>query len=276
MYALPVPPCNAMADYDWVSSTRNPANEVRLVLLRSQVAGAYRQYQTERGFSLNLSPLPLGADDSNVLYGNFDRMDKGKPCDKIRFELLATTQSGQCPYCRLEDATTLDHILERTRFPEFSVLRTNLAPVCPKCNTIKQNNAHLMAGRGTHHLYYAGFPTSEFLVLNIKSVSPLVEFKFSLTRPAGMSAIDFDALQAHFDVLDLAARYGRRARVEMQDRRFEMQRLHKLNGPGEVADFLQRLADSAAANWSDQDWLAVLLSTAANDSDFCDRGIFLL
>lgn len=276
MYNIPVPACSPRRDYDYVAASRRAKTTAVLNALRPCVSAAYGAYQAARGNTSAITPLRLTPAETKILKGNFDRLDKDKPCSSIRSDLLATTESGQCPYCRLEEATTLDHILEKVKYPEFSVLRFNLAPCCPRCNTTKQNNAKKVAGAPNFHLYYAGYPLDPFLTVRIVIAPPMVTFEFSLTRPSSLPPAAYAALQGHFDSLELAGRYRRRARTEMQDLKYEMQRLHGVGGRDTVKTFLARLAVSAARNWSAQDWRHVLLASAAADIDFCDHGIFLL
>jgi hypothetical protein len=173
----------------------------------------------------------------------------------------------------LEEATTLDHILEKEDYPEFSILRVNLAPVCARCNTLKQTNKGAVTGRERIHLYFSGYPAENFLVSQPLIRESSVSFKFSLQAPPGIDPLWREALEAHFVSLDLAARYERRAQVEMQDRREEMLRVHSVSGGAGVERFLKSNAQSISANWSRQDWLSVLLLGAAGDAEFCEEGV---
>lgn len=273
MYNLPLPTCSPLDDYDYVMASRSAKNAAVLATLRPHVDTAYTAYQSNLA---KVRPITLQPSEAKVLRGNFDRIATGKPCDSIRSELLASTRDGQCPYCRLEDAWVLDHILEKKPYPEYSVLRYNLAPVCSRCNTAKENNASRFTGRPKFHLYFMGYPAKDFLELKIDVSGRLASFEFALAKPSGMPAVDFDALEAHFGMVDLRKRYARRARVEMRDRKLEMQRLHKKFGVKSVQKFLQRQAASVAHNWSPTDWAVVLFETASADAGFCDSGIYLL
>ena len=279
MYNVSPPVLNHMDDYDEIVRSRSAPFQVRLVALRAVIIWAYNQYNFAgvHGASMGtVTPLTLHPDDHSALYSNFDRLSTGKPCDKIRQELLASAQDGMCPYCRLHDATTLDHILERSDYAELSVLRTNLAPVCGLCNTTKQNTKTSVSHLEPFHLYYRGFPSSDYLDVAISVTAARVDITFKLTHPPTITTDWFSALQRHFIGLKLAQRYQRRARSELRDRLLDMRRVYAKGGHSRVATFLERDAESRASNWSDQDWLPTLLRAAAQSQEFCDGGFDVL
>jgi hypothetical protein len=275
MYNAPAPAYNAGTDYDFVAASRRPVTQARLSALRAPVMTAYSDYLAH-AHRIDLLPKMAGvcSSDRTLLRSNFTRMDTGKPCSSIRTEILSRTKDSKCPYCRLTDASTLDHILEKGPYPEHSVLRANLAPVCERCNTLKETNKKLVAGRHTFHLYFDGYPFKDFLTATPHYSDKRAWFEFKLTNPGGIGAQHWDALEAHFIRLGLAKRYRSRARTEMGDRRHLLQKLHKKKGPDAVAKNLRSYAKSVALNWSNQDWLCVMLLAGAEDKDFCDKGIF--
>ena len=57
---------------------------------------------------------------------------------EYRAQLMKVEQLS-CPYCGNGPPTTLDHILPRSKFEEFSMYAKNLIPCCPECNRIKSN-----------------------------------------------------------------------------------------------------------------------------------------
>jgi hypothetical protein len=223
-----------------------------------------------------LTALSLNKAEIRALQTNFDKFDKGKPCADIRSDILASTVLGQCPYCRLNDATTLDHILSKSTYPEYAVLRPNLAPCCSDCNTSKQATSWALAHRPLFHLYFHGFPAVSYLHVSV-DVSPKgVRFRFDVRKPAAMSAPDFAVVETHFESVGLAARYERRASVEMREIAEYLQRMHQLRGVPAVQAYLRRLAGSKTRAWSQADWKSALLTAAADSPEFCNAGIFLL
>ncbi|MCS4255955.1 5-methylcytosine-specific restriction endonuclease McrA [Rhodococcus erythropolis] len=273
MYNIGVPSSPPLDDYDFVLSHRNAASRERLKDIRPDVAKAYDSYTTNATPLKLLSPSPFSEDDRTMLRKNFQSLDKGAACVEIRNEILASTRQGRCPYCRLEEATTLDHILEKKTHPEFSILRPNLAPVCSRCNLSKEHNSKVAVGRELFHLYFQGYPLTQFLVSTPEIQESGVAFNFFLQAPAGIDPSWWEAVDVHFQRIDLAARYQSRAQTEMQDRRDELLRVQAACGSNGVEKYLRSIALSVSKNWSQQDWLCVLLTGAADSKRFCDEGV---
>lgn len=237
---------------------------------------AYGTYHAHARQPSQIPFAPFDSTDRIQLRNNFRRLDKGKPCADIRSVILSSTQSGQCPYCRLGEATTLDHILSKSLYPEYSVLVTNLAPTCMRCNTAKQHNAARTQEHGVFHIYFQGYPLDVFLDVDIQVLTSRIDYRFFFRRPSGVDHAWFDAIQGHFEATELASRYAQRSHVEMQDRAEAMRDLDAQLGCGAVQKYLQIQAASVAHRRSPQDWLHVLLSRAAISDAFCGTGLTVI
>jgi len=276
MYNITPPQCNNREDYHRISGHRNPVVKDRLFGLSAQVMSAYAKFQANALICAPTAPLPLQSEDAQILRNNYNTLDKGKPCADIREDILASADLGQCPYCRLNDATTLDHILPKDRYPEFSVLRSNLAPCCRDCNSAKE-----LALRGNSvndhlNIYFDKFPTTQYLHVQIVNGPNFVAFKYSLSFPSGLSKNFQRRIATHFAVHDLGRRYGRRASVEMSHIAGSLKALLSAGGPTAVQTFLDQQAKSVRTRWPSPEWLAVLWESASLDASFCSVGVMSL
>ena len=276
MYNVAATPCSPLIDYDEICTHRAPSIRPRLVGIRAQIADSYQVYESTVEHLRDLSPSPFSTQDQEMLLNNYRHLDKSASCEHIRNEILASTKQSRCPYCRLNEVSTLDHIVEKRAHPEYSVLRDNLAPACSDCNTKKEHNRTKGMNRQILHLYRQGFPKNEFLVATPEFEADAVNFRFELKRPASVSSTTWwDAIEWHFERLELARRYRARSVMEMQDRRLNLIEMRAF-GPKIVRDFLLWEARSIAYNWGEQDWQHALLIGAASSPDFCDWGVNLL
>lgn len=275
MYNLPAPTINDEGEYDYVCGTRSTASRASLAPLRPGVMGAYGTYKGCTSTTIQcLPPVPHTEEQKALLRGNYRRLDVNQACSGIRSQILAAARQGQCPYCRLTEATSLDHILEQGEYPEFAVLRPNIAPVCVPCNTKKQNNSTAVAHLPRFHLYLTQFPVARYLFGTV-TVTPIrVAYEFFIDKPPSVSTHKFEALTAHFEALELSDRYARRAVSELGDRIGDMRKTHASSGHPGVQLYLRRQADSVRLNWSHNDWRFVLLQAASDNPEYCDRGIF--
>lgn len=63
-------------------------------------------------------------------------------------------EGKSCPMCGSAGAGTLDHVLPRDSYPEFSLFSLNLVPAC-KCNSLRQNDViGPVAGQRVLHPYF--------------------------------------------------------------------------------------------------------------------------
>lgn len=277
MHNIPSPYGNDLADFDLVCESRNTHNRDLLKSVRPKVSSQYERYVTSSRLAGAPEAESFSGEVRKLLFSNFSKMDTGKACEHLRMEVFTRTQDGQCPYCSLQDASSLDHIIERSTHPEFAVLRLNLAPVCERCNREKENARAKCDRNHRFHLYFDGFPLEPCLQIAIGVISDTIVFNFSMTRPA--SLVDdrhWAALNDHFESLDLASRYAIRSQKEMNDRAHFLQALRRSKGPTAVSDFLASQADSVATMRGEGYWLATLFQSAADNVQFCDSWIFHL
>lgn len=99
---------------------------------------AYAAYRVAASNPWVVSPtsfVPDVADEQRKLY---DTRKNGGPIRRIRLKggLLS------CPLCGSPTTGHVDHLLPRSPYAEFSILRANLVPACGHCNSAGKGNKH--------------------------------------------------------------------------------------------------------------------------------------
>jgi len=79
--------------------------------------------------------LNLKYKDFRNLYSNY-LSKKEKPGRVIYNYLLSLSDGGLCPYCEISEITSLDHVLPKSSFPQYSIFSQNLVPSCTRCNSM--------------------------------------------------------------------------------------------------------------------------------------------
>lgn len=125
---------------------------------------------------------------------------------------LTTTPSGRisnvCPYCQLDKVGTLDHILPKTPFPEYSSMPWNLIPCCSTCNSKKdddwldENNKRCFI-----NFYIDDIPLVQYFFADVSVVNGNIDIKFELSFPAGYDSVLQKRIELHYKKLDLIKRY---------------------------------------------------------------------
>lgn len=128
------------------------------------------------------------------------------------------TYYRMCPYCTINQAKTIEHILPKELYPEFAINVHNLIPACSDCNSLKGesvldcNNEKIII-----NFYTDILPNEQFLFAEISyDKKGNLECKYRLENPN--NTIDekiYRLLQRHYDKLDLLNRLKDKAITEI-------------------------------------------------------------
>lgn len=136
---------------------------------------------------------------------------RAKKFKELKTKLTTTPQgriSNICPYCQLDTVGTLDHILPKQPFPEYSSMPWNLIPCCSTCNSKKDDN-WLDAGnkRCFINYYIDDIPPIQYLFADVSAVNGNVVINYDLRFPAGYPPSLKARIESHYNKLDLLKRY---------------------------------------------------------------------
>ncbi len=136
---------------------------------------------------------------------------KAKKFKDLKLELTTTPKgriSNLCPYCQLEIVGTLDHILPKTPFPEYSTMPWNLIPCCATCNSKKDDNwLDEQDKRCFINFYIDDIPSVQYLFADTSVVNGEIDIKYKLRFPLGFSPTLQARIESHYKKLDLLKRY---------------------------------------------------------------------
>lgn len=116
----------------------------------------YRDYDRGGGEVTAAQLLPLAA-KGTAIREQYKKTYKGQPLAYMRGEILAGVD--RCPYCGINECSTLDHFMDKSTYGQLAVCRLNLVPMCGVCNTRKSDTPY----SEFTHPYYARFPDTDFL-----------------------------------------------------------------------------------------------------------------
>lgn len=86
-------------------------------------------------------------------------------------------QSQCCPMCGRPGADTIDHVLPKDEYPQFSLLSKNLVPCCERCNRVKNKSIPTSSKTRYLHPYYDQFLTDQVIQLDIRFYNDIPIFK---------------------------------------------------------------------------------------------------
>lgn len=112
-----------------------------------------------------------------------------------------------CPYCGIASGETIEHILPKDVYPEYSIFSKNLIPCCSQCNSLKGTKIKDENGEyETLNFYEDDIPKKEFIEIKISRIQngiPIIEYKILETAN--------QIFKNHFKTLNLIQRYRENA-----------------------------------------------------------------
>lgn len=275
MYGLDRPSISPTKLYTEIAAGRKFLSvRQTLAALEPDVLRAYNAYELASQDVTALGPISLPRGGREALSTSYAYL--GRSIEAKRSELVRGAQFGRCPYCGNGRATTLDHYLPRTTFPEFSIFPLNLVPCCASCNEKKRAHFREAGCALFLHAYLDDIAyLNRFLYADISIQGHDVIPSFRVQPPSlpGDLAV---RIVTHFERLDLGTAYVDEGIGEIGELRAIVEDLLIAADfdPSVVSGYLQDVARSVVDVRGQNYWRAVLLEALAADSEFC-KGAWL-
>jgi 5-methylcytosine-specific restriction endonuclease McrA len=228
MRALALPVFDPQVVYqECVNSISNQDLRHRLNLVTSDIVFAANDYQ-EKAVAKQLYTIPpnnckneeiaLGLVTKGELKDVYSShmVVSTKPARAIYDKLLSQAPLGKCPFCGFGHASTLDHYLPKTKYPQLSVFPLNLVPSCKDCNAGKSIATASVAEEQSLHPYFdhQNFINDQWLYAKLIPPAPAI-VHFFVKPPEHWSDISKARVQSHFNGFKLASRYSVEASNEL-------------------------------------------------------------
>jgi hypothetical protein len=201
------------ADYRILSASREEAVSVLLAAASGNVFRAYHRYVARSADASKIFPSRAKKNTREALKSNYPVLR-----DRAMYGELLQVTEGRCPMCGFGEASTLDHYLPSSQYPEFSVFARNLIPACARCNQLKGYWVGKTPGEQFLHAFIHQIPSIAILVCRVE-VQPrtvLVQYRARENHRAQPDVLSRMLYQ--FDRLQLADRFKRQALNELGDR----------------------------------------------------------
>jgi len=144
------------------------------------------------------------------LYGLYDSKEELKNRIRERSEVI-------CPYCGIQETPYhVDHILPRSKYPEFSMFNHNLIGVCSVCNSRYKGDDFVLNGeRQFFNPYVDTFiEDKQFVKCNLTVNEIYLKIDFSI-EDIDNEAYGYMIIKNHFNNLHLNSRYKK---ILLQDK----------------------------------------------------------
>jgi len=287
MRAIPFPNSAPQEVYRiCVASVVDAALRNRLDLATADIIVAANDYN-QRGMAKLLYTIPENncADDAIVLVAvskgelksiyTTQMLAKTKPARRIYDLLLSNAPLGRCPFCGFGHASTLDHYLPKTKFPQFSVLPANLVPSCKDCNTGKSTSTATTAEEQCLHPYFDQnqFIFEQWLFADVMQTVPAT-IRFFVDPPKHWDGTSKARVQSHFAEFNLAKRYSIEASNQLACLKSSLAERRDILGSEGIRHHLEIEARSFAFHHLNSWQVAMFQALAASDW-YCGGGFLL-
>ena len=184
------------------------------------------------------------------------------------------TINNTCQYCTLSEVSTLDHIIPKKSFPEFSVNPLNLFPCCAKCNSKKsnlwiKNDKHLFL-----NLYLDELPNKKYLIADFDFKDNIPMVTFSLGNPENIDNRTYEIIESHFSRLDLLRRMRERSNEKITDIINAIKGNYKLNSDiDSVKSAIRETEENNKKVYGYNHWKSVLILSIIEKDEFWDKFI---
>jgi 5-methylcytosine-specific restriction endonuclease McrA len=192
------------------NSSIDPYYKQRVSVLAPTVKVLYGNYETAHNANNHVSLVPSG-------YTNQDKTDLLKlysPSNSRLVKLknnvttvLDNRAMNTCQYCTIAPVGSLDHIVPKDEFPEFSVNPKNLLPACSTCNSHKNENWKINNKTIFLNLYTDILPTEQYLFVDLVISANNIQSSFELRNTHHIDADFFELLENHYTRLHLPQRF---------------------------------------------------------------------
>lgn len=187
---------------------------------------------------------------------------RAKKFKELKLELTTTPErrvNNLCPYCQLDKVGTLDHILPKTPFPEYSSMPWNLIPCCSTCNSKKDdvwldnNNKRCFI-----NYYIDDIPPIQYFFADVSLLNGKIEIEYNLRFPAGYPADLKARIESHYKKLDLVKRYLENSDDVVEELKFVIRNYAPGVSDVDIINSVKNICNDKQALYGINYWEAVL------------------
>ncbi|WP_452222704.1 HNH endonuclease [Lacinutrix chionoecetis] len=192
------------------NSSKDPNYKQRVNILAPDIKILFGDYETAHNTNNHVSLTPNG-------YVNQEKTDLLKLYSSGNSRLIKLKNSittvldnramNTCQYCTTAPVGSLDHIVPKDEFPEFSVNPKNLLPACTTCNSHKNENWKENNKTIFLNLYTDILPSEQYLFVDLLITVDNIQPSFELRNVNNINPDFFELLENHYSRLNLPQRF---------------------------------------------------------------------
>lgn len=263
---------NTFEVFTEILQSKNPHTQATLSQIEAELSAQFELYNSAFN-SNNLEEIePLDTTPENKTYLTNLYTSRGQKIRQIKSHLLTAEENRRnntCQYCTLNAASTLDHILPKNEFSEFSVNFLNLFPSCYECNNIKGTTWLKETRRQFLNLYTDILPQVQYLFVEVDIVDGVPLLIFSLRNEGRIDSLEFDLISRHYGNLHLFERFTLASNNVITNLANSIKALPQSMSDDDVVTFVKDSVENDKEHFGPNFWKSIVETTLV------DNGVFM-
>ena len=256
---------------DMVSSKRTPGTLEQLEEIESEIEEQYINHIRESTANTleNIVALDINEVQKTALKSLYD--PRNKKIIDVKNSIITTLENRAidlCQYCTINDVGTMDHILPKNNFPEYSVHTNNLFPCCSTCNSYKSNLWLLEGSRKFLNPYLDVLPQERYLFVELVDSEGVIDVNFILENRNEINPELFTLICSHYECLHLLERFKRSSHSVVSDLSYTIGPLFEYMSIEEITSTLTDAITKKFSYHGANHWKSVLEISLVQDVNF--------
>lgn len=173
-----------------------------------------------------------------------------------------------CQNCTINEINSLDHIVPKNEFPEFSINPRNLFPSCSKCNGHKSyvwrvNNKSVFL-----NLYLDNLPEEQYLFCNPTFDEDKITLKFTVENRFNIEQNLFELINNHYTRLHLPKRFRKNSHDTIYELNKEIKKYKDKMSKEELIKTIKEDILEEKKYYGFNYWKAIIKETLINDANY--------
>ena len=267
-----------------VNSIANKCLRDRLIALENNICIAASDYKRKARIQKLYTIPPNNCENEEIALGQVTKEElkkvysthmvgPTKPARKAYYDLLLSRAPlGKCPFCGFGHASTLDHYLPKTTYPQLSVVPSNLVPSCKDCNTGKSASVATTEETQSLHPYFDHqlFTDQQWLFAEVMQTSP-VTIRFYVNAPTNWDEVSKARVKAHFEAFKLETRYSLEAGDQIGCLRDTLSQYENILGSSAIKQHLLFESQTYSRKYINS-WQTAMFQALAASDWYCSGG----
>lgn len=251
----------------------DPTYQERLKLMNGKIEKQYGIHDEE--FKNNnlavLKPYPFTQIEKDDLLSLYNY--RSEPFRALN-DILTRTENGNaqpiCPFCTINNVNSLDHLIPKMEFPEFSDHPRNLMPCCSECNSRKSSKWRVGNESLYLNLYLDDLPDIQYLFASLMIEESTIKVHFSVENKFGIPEKLYKKIENHYRVLDLCERFSRNSYGVISELKNSIQTFGSRYSIEELKSLIIRNADENRKIWGFNYWKSILMHACCDTEGLID------